>query len=968
MHNADKRLNLRQAADPSLWDPNIPGVSLTAVALRGSIGAQLSLSVFGIARQTPQFVLIAQADGIETNTPVMAAGVAGFEATIAIPAETQVCALIARATDSGGGRDLDRAVFFPREAFRAALPAGTPAGLPASRHGFLAGTPDRSIERRSFSLLVKPTPTIKPDFGDWARKDDDTFIPIERDRPFAFAISSRKHALFDTERYRLAYARSLQAILDAPERVEHQGPLGRAFGALQQQAFDSARRSMDARARKRIERAVAGATSDRGDKPTHTPADTAAHIARRLGWAQLPEGTLGLFLGEDGAQWLVVEKADAKGSAKSAPEPGARRDFAPVFFAPAEIGQIDARFGDLGVLFYDRLRFRPAGLVVGEPLYTLALAPGEEVQLRQSVETKRRALLEEIEDREQESGLTLTSTWSTDVSDNITDTANVQSGMQFKEGVNASGASLGVPIGADAGITASASEAYSLTEQRTVRLNRQITAQAVAKMRQQHKTRIEITNERSSALATTRTVRNANLQRPVSYVFSKVYRREQVLLERYGARLCLRWRVDDPARSIRALFLRHIDRLDPDRLENYADIAAPDIVTATEEFEISMKVDDPNYVRGDMATYSSEDSPGTPAHKARISGEVQIKLPSATAASDDQLAHAPDLAFVSMHIRDEGPTRGQEKRRVSESLDEWQRIAGKMRYTPTEDSAPGKEKGRIRLDALMEYNHKPGNRWDGRNFLYGPTSVKIRVTATWSKSSARKLAEKEPIASRRRDLINGLNIDRLISLRDTFASDYAGAVLAAALRDAVGDIGAEDADTIRNLFAIVENIPYWATETGRNAQRELQDRLQRLPLALPVSDFTLDELTASQAIVYLPIREGAEVDALLTTGATGPEHARTLAQQLRALREQRFGSARRTTIDFDEATGPAPPSGTPAAAEQWKTDWERPLFKFDVLAAWSELVPTDGVHMDALLSDSVATDEQRTAALEHPAN
>lgn len=961
MHNADKRLDLRQAADPSLWDPNIHGVSLTAVALRGSVGPHLSLSVFGIARQTPQFVLIAQAEGIETSAQVTTAGVAGFEATIAIPAGAQVCALTARNADTASGsgeRVLDRAVFFPRDLLRAALPQGTPAGLPASRNVFLAGTPDRSIERRSFSLLVKPTPTIKPDFGDWARQDHDTFIPIDRDYGVSFALSSQAHAVFDTERYRKHYAQSLKAMLDAPERSEHRGDLGKAFGDMQRQAFDAARRNSDERLRKRVASAIA-AKNDKG-RPAPASARTSTQVAKRLGWSRLPEGALGLFLGKDGAQWLIVEK----------------RELTPIFFTPGDMTQINAEFGDLGVLFYDRLRFRPAGLVVGEPLYTLALAPGEEVQLRQSVETKRRALLEEIEDREQESGLTLTSTWSTDISDNITDTANVQSGMQFREGVNASGASLGVPIGADAGITASASEAYSLTEQRTVRLNRQITAQAVAKMRRQHKTRIEITNERSSALATTRTVRNANLQRPVSYVFSKVYRREQVLLERYGARLCLRWRVDDPARSIRARFLRHIDRLNPDRLENYADIASPDIHTATKDFDVTMRVDDRNFVSDDTAAYSSEGIGYgfAPEYQVRISGETSINIPrqsSDDTASDHRLAHEPELTFVSMNIRDEGPTRGQEKRRVSESLDEWQRISGKMRYVSSDNSATGEESGKIRLDALMEYNQKPGNRWDGRNYLYTPTTVKIRVTATWSKSSARILAEKEPVASRRRDLINGLNIERLISLRDTFTSDYIGDVLAAALRSAVGDIDAGDADSIRNLFAIedviVENIPYWATETGRNAQRELQDRLQTLPLALPISDFNLDELIASQAIVYLPIREGAELDALLTTGVTDPDHARTLAQQLRTLREQRFGAARRTTTDFDDATGPTPPTGTPADAAHWASDWERPLFKFDVLAAWSELVPTDGVHMDAVLSDSVASDEHRTSTLERPA-
>src|SRR5205814_1081371 len=70
-----------------------------------------------------------------------------------------------------------------------------------------------------------------------------------------------------------------------------------------------------------------------------------------------------------------------------------------------------------GVLFSDRLRFQPAGLVIGEKVYALSLGAGEEVQLRQVVETRRQTLSEDIKDREQEQQLTLSSTWSTEITD-----------------------------------------------------------------------------------------------------------------------------------------------------------------------------------------------------------------------------------------------------------------------------------------------------------------------------------------------------------------------------------------------------------------------------------------------------------------------------------------------------------------------------------------------------------------------
>jgi hypothetical protein len=949
MRTPNDPLVFRGPADPSLWDPSTPGALLTSVSLRKIAATMAHLKIAGIARNTPTFDIVATSRDADVRTPVSTAGVTAFEAMLALDVDTDLCTLAIER----GGETLDRAVFRLPDLLRTALPEGRIAGLGPDHARFLSGTPDRSVERRSFSLLMKPMSHVFPGLGpgDMWSADPGHLVPVAGLGFRLVDLLKADPLLIAPDAYRPAYANAVRELLTQRAGANHGIDLARELDLRRRLAFDASKVPWTDSLRARIGPAVKPVR--RKAKPgTEIPAQT---LAAYLGIKRLPEGVLGAYIAGSNVQYLVIAK-DAMGL---------------LYDALAE-ADLTVLFGDVGILFNDRLRFRPSGLVVGEPIYTLALAPGEEVQVRQTVETKRRATMEGIEDREQESGLTLSSTWSTDIADSVTDTSNFQSGMQLNEGLNAApAASAGIPIGGTAGITASASEAYTLTRQETTRNNRQLTAQATAKMRRQHKTRIEITTEQSSGLATTRTVRNANQQRPVTYVFSKMYRREQVLLERYGARLCLRWVVDDPARIVRKRFMDHIDRMDPDLITNYGDVASLEVMSTTEDVEVSMESetrdDNPS---GKVETWPSQSPPG-PSYRPLIVGVVDhvlSKSRSDVAVPDDyRLLGSPVVTFSKMRIRDEGPTRGDAARRDSQSSDEWLQIERSLFYRLNDDRTGGA----IHINAHAEYNHIPGNRFDGRLFLYGPTKVTVRITATWAKSTAREIAEQEPVAARRRDLERGLTVERLTALRDMLASDYAGGVMATAVRSALGDIGTENANMVRTLFAfedaIVENIPYWATSAGRNAQRELQDRLQSLPIPLPTAAFMVDELTASQAIVYLPIRDGAEEDALLTAAVVDDAYARSLAEQIHALRSEHFAAARTTTTGFDDVTGPVPPTGTPASASVWASDWERPLYRFDVLSAWSELVPTDGVHLDAVLSDTVATDEHRTDALARPA-
>jgi hypothetical protein len=106
--------------------------------------------------------------------------------------------------------------------------------------------------------------------------------------------------------------------------------------------------------------------------------------------------------------------------------------------------------GWLGIIFYDRLRIRPAGTIAGDYIYSLPLAPGEEVTLTQRSETRRSKSFEEILDRTAEEELEFSSTWSTDLSQGTTDTESSSRGVNL--GVNAGASGGGFIAGVNAGI------------------------------------------------------------------------------------------------------------------------------------------------------------------------------------------------------------------------------------------------------------------------------------------------------------------------------------------------------------------------------------------------------------------------------------------------------------------------------------------------------------------------------------
>ncbi len=610
--------------------------------------------------------------------------------------------------------------------------------------------------------------------------------------------------------------------------------------------------------------------------------------------------------------------------------------------------------GRVGLLFAERLRFQPSGLVVGEQIYTLSLAPGEEVQLRQVVETKRQITAEDISDREQETSRNLSSSWSTDISEGLSSQNTLQEAMNFGANANVQLPIEELPIGLGANVSHSTSSADTTSRERSIKTSVQRTLGATARMRAQHKIRLEITNEVGTTLAATRTIKNQNAQRATTYVFSKVYRKERVTLERHDVQLCLRLVVTDPSQQARQTFLSNLAKINPNDPANYPE-AAPRAISVGQRFQL---LPDTNTRDESAGHYSAQMDVNL---KADLVGNA---IPSGSICSDFRLKV---LDFYVRKYEWNFWITSEDTTERHSSYAELRALGGEVRWLATPQTGQSEAKGTVVVTFPFRKDYGGYGLWGNSTSV---DQVWFRVEANWVPSQMELDSRASTIDRLREELTAACTEERVRQLRDIAISDYSGQTVAKAFAEKLD--GAGDIASLRHIFDFnsvkIESVPYWASGTGRTIYRSLEENLRSLPIPLSMSEILAPELTTPQAVVYVPVFAGHEADALdFLSGVTEPDKRR-LVSDLQAYRRQHFVAALSSLPQYSDVLGPKPPIGTPAAAGEWANEWEKPQQKFDVLAHWQTFVPTDGVHVEARLSDSVATDEHQTRMLENQAD
>jgi hypothetical protein len=114
---------------------------------------------------------------------------------------------------------------------------------------------------------------------------------------------------------------------------------------------------------------------------------------------------------------------------------------------------------EIGYLFFDRTRIRPSGFAVGEHLYALSLAPGEEVVLEQKTFSKRQLTYEEQTEEERQKDLELSSTLSTELQEGAERQRNRTNSAGFTAGGSVGGNIYGVEVSANLGYSTNLTEA-----------------------------------------------------------------------------------------------------------------------------------------------------------------------------------------------------------------------------------------------------------------------------------------------------------------------------------------------------------------------------------------------------------------------------------------------------------------------------------------------------------------------------
>lgn len=207
---------------------------------------------------------------------------------------------------------------------------------------------------------------------------------------------------------------------------------------------------------------------------------------------------------------------------------------------------------DVGYLFLDRTRIRPKGFAIGEHIYALSLAPGEEIVLEQKTFSKKQTTLEEQTEQEKQFDIELSSTLSTEIQEgferqkNLTDSWGLNlshtgqySSPQFPWGsVNASHT---------IGYTKNVSEASQETGRRSVKDSETASSKVASKYRTLHKTTFKISTEEGFESTSKRAIRNPNKFTPINLHYFKILQRLEMTQERYGVRLCWSPFIKDPA-------------------------------------------------------------------------------------------------------------------------------------------------------------------------------------------------------------------------------------------------------------------------------------------------------------------------------------------------------------------------------------------------------------------------------------
>ncbi|OAI11904.1 hypothetical protein A1507_19550 [Methylomonas koyamae] len=930
------------------WSAALPSGSGDAIHLTGmrhetDSGGVRSVTLFGVSTAAASVKVHIESEGGAQEKTVSLAGLQRFAVDFQLPASDRDL-LITAANTGTGLTGYDRAVH--RFGIAGSVELDSPTILAGSSDfsGYTAGIPDRIQYSRTF-VKLNPSPAWVEKLGSIAFGSGDEYFHVASineasKKEIAKLFKSYRRgdlslAEYESELGRLVKTNFHRQMTHLP--TETIAKWKDYYNKLK--AFEAGLDAEDAKTARRI---VTGKKSRLGNHGSADPFSIATSFAPSAAMMYpVRPGDLGLVKADDPA--------------------AAFEDFVD------EAMRYWKAHARLGVLFHERTRTRPTRLVLGEPIYQLALTPGEEVQIRQVAETRRKTAFSEVTDQTSEKESVFSSTWSTDMASTISSQQSFQSTATIGGGASGTVPIPEVPVGVSTQVSASSSSADSESTEDSVSTRRQRVETQTARMRQQHRIQIDIATEDNQSLGTTRTLRNHNQQRSVMHTFHKVYRKEQISLERYGASLCLRLEVDDPARETRALFNANLSKIEP------ATVAPKNIMPPVPEISHEVR----------KWVYPT-DGDGGPFHGWRVDRWKTKTWDLKTLAGTDGyvLSEPPRfvmtecrLAFYAnpLHSLDPDPDFDPDIVPLNETTEtvpnvwvgwSFARNGGCVRWLEEPRLDSDNPIARLKFSLPLFYT-APGILGEKEMEI---VRIRFRIETKWRPSDATHAEYFAKVHAEELRLAAEFDPRQVFQLHEIAVASYPSTLLNRALFEGLQLSGGQANPVVCSIFDLdgvfIENSPYWTSPSGRENYDSIAVRLQRLPAQFPLHELLTDDLVASHAIVYVPIKAGMEEAALAMLKEAASE-ASTIAADFRRFREGAFGPLADPAIPNVEAhLGPNPVPVTPAGAPDWEQPWEKPQRKFRILGQWSDLVPTDGVHVESHLSATVVTDENEVYRLE----
>ena len=586
---------------------------------------------------------------------------------------------------------------------------------------------------------------------------------------------------------------------------------------------------------------------------------------------------------------------------------------------------------DMAYFFFDRTRIRPKGFRIGEHVYALALAPGEEVTIEQKTFTKRQTTFEEQNEREATFDLELASTLTTELQEgfqrqkNLTDTwsMNVSKTGSYSSPIISDVAYGSFNTNHTFGYTKNVTSADAETRSRSTRDSKTASAKVASKYRTLHKTSFKVAVEQGFESTTKRVIRNPNAFTPITLHYFKVLQRLEMTHERYGVRLGWMPCIKDPAYS----YFEQI-REGKAKIVSDAEAALP----PKPEEPARHTVETGAAALPDGKWFPSGIVPaGQGALDGSMSNDFDLEVPFDDGWEWDGKVESIDVRTFTVRSSDrysatvkgwpvvvQATGAGGSALRVVVHLgamaDPWRRAQIELQINvwfvpkPVPSTAPPDDKA---AEALAAYQVTL-NDWEGK-------CEELRA-------AARKAADEWAAV-----MLRNLNP----------VSEMVNQIIKLSFPPNVRDEGWE-IDLWQKLFDW-ERANYVAYP-GWWADRPLRDPL------LDSSDF----INASWARLYLPVRVGMERLALRWI------HGRTI-QKLDAAVESRFDDIEADLKKYRKDRFGAELEMMPPAADGTYQE------KYESLATWTDFMPTDGTHLEIVQGMTSAADATTAAVIDRGA-